>query len=87
MEVTVRGRGVRVTEQIRATAAHKLAKLARIDPRADRIEIEGEPKLMLHVPGGVAGDRATANLMVNAAPRVSAAEPGLLTVLELPAGR
>jgi hypothetical protein len=53
----------------------------------DRIEIEGEPKLMLHVPGGVAGDRATANLMVNAAPRVSAAEPGLLTVLELPAGR
>jgi 2,4-diaminopentanoate dehydrogenase len=56
------------------------------DP-GDRIEIEGEPKLMLHVPGGVAGDRATANLMVNAAPRVSAAEPGLLTVLELPAGR
>jgi 4-hydroxy-tetrahydrodipicolinate reductase len=56
------------------------------DP-GDRVEIEGEPKLVLHVPGGVAGDRATANLMVNAAPRVSAAEPGLLTVLELPAGR
>jgi 4-hydroxy-tetrahydrodipicolinate reductase len=56
------------------------------DP-GDRIEIEGEPKIVLHVPNGVAGDRATANLMVNAAPRVSAAEPGLLTVLELPAGR
>jgi 4-hydroxy-tetrahydrodipicolinate reductase len=56
------------------------------DP-GDRIEIEGEPKILLHVPNGVAGDRATANLMVNAAPRVSAAEPGLLTVLELPAGR
>ena len=40
MEVTVKGRGVRVTEQIRATAAHKLAKLGRIDPRADRVEIE-----------------------------------------------
>lgn len=53
----------------------------------DVIEIEGTPSLKLRVEGGVAGDRATANLMVNAAPRVSAAEPGLLTVLELPAGR
>ena len=56
------------------------------DP-GDVIEIEGVPQLKLRVDGGVAGDRATANLMVNAAPRVSAAEPGLLTVLELPAGR
>ena len=36
---------------------------------------------------GVPGDRATANTLVNAAPRVTAAEAGLLTVLELPAGR
>lgn len=57
------------------------------DEPGDRIELDAEPKVSLHIPNGVAGDRATANLMVNAAPRVKAAEPGLLTVLELPAGR
>jgi 4-hydroxy-tetrahydrodipicolinate reductase len=57
------------------------------DSPRDRIEIESEPKLVLEIPGGVAGDRATANTVVNAAPRVTAAEAGLLTVLELPAGR
>ena len=53
----------------------------------DRIEIDADPRVELSVKGGVAGDRATANVVVNAAPRLSAAEPGLLTVLELPAGR
>ncbi len=56
------------------------------EPR-DRIEIDAEPKLILEIPGGLSGDRATANSLVNAAPRVTAAEAGLLTVLELPAGR
>jgi 2,4-diaminopentanoate dehydrogenase len=53
----------------------------------DRIVIDSEPKLLLEVKGGVAGDVATANVVVNSAPRVTAAQPGLLTVLELPAGR
>ncbi|XXF80605.1 dihydrodipicolinate reductase [Myxococcaceae bacterium GXIMD 01537] len=53
----------------------------------DRIEIDADPKLVLQIPGGVAGDRATANAVVNAAPRLTAADAGLLTVLELPAGR
>ena len=44
MELTVRGRGVRITEQLRARAEHKLAKLERLDPRADRIEIEVVPE-------------------------------------------
>lgn len=57
------------------------------DNPGDRIVIDADPKVELEIKGGVAGDRATANLMVNAAPRVFAAEPGLLTVLELPAGR
>lgn len=57
------------------------------DSPADRIEIEAESTVSLVIPGGIKGDRATANLVVNAAPRLSAAEPGLLTVLELPAGR
>jgi hypothetical protein len=56
------------------------------NPR-DRIELDADPKLVMEIPGGVAGDRATANTLVNAAPRLTAAEAGLLTVLELPAGR
>jgi len=57
------------------------------EPAGDTIEIDADPKVHLTVNGGVAGDQATANVMVNAAPRVQAAEAGLLTVLELPAGR
>lgn len=57
------------------------------DNPGDRIEIDADPKLVLEIPGGVAGDRATANAVVNAAPRLTAADAGLLTVLELPAGR
>lgn len=53
----------------------------------DRIELEADPPLVLEVVGGVPGERATANVLVNAAPRITAAEAGLLTVLELPAGR
>lgn len=56
------------------------------DP-VDRIEIDADPGVVLEIKGGVAGDRATANVVVNAAPRIRASEPGLLTVLELPAGR
>ncbi len=57
------------------------------DAPGDRIELDADPKLTLEIAGGVPGDVATANVLVNAAPRLTAAEPGLLTVLELPAGR
>lgn len=57
------------------------------DNPGDRITIDADPRVELEVKGGFAGDTATANLVVNAAPRLTAAEPGLLTVLELPAGR
>ena len=40
MDLTVRGRGVRITEQMRTKAAHKLGRLSRLDPRAERIELE-----------------------------------------------
>ena len=56
------------------------------DPK-DTISIEAEPPVSVVIPGGISGDRATANSIVNAAPRVTAAQAGLLTVLELPAGR
>ncbi len=58
-----------------------------MDDAGDRIEIDADPKLILEIKGGIAGDRATANVVINAAPRLTAAEAGLLTVLELPAGR
>lgn len=57
------------------------------DNPGDRIEIEAEPRIVMEIRGGVSGDRAVAHTLVNAAPRVTAAEAGLLTVLELPAGR
>jgi 2,4-diaminopentanoate dehydrogenase len=53
----------------------------------DVIEIDADPKVKVLIPGGLPGDRATAHLVVNAAPRMTASQPGLLTVLELPAGR
>ncbi len=56
------------------------------NPR-DHIAIDSDPPIEIEVKGGVAGDRATANLVVNSAPRLTSADPGLLTVLELPAGR
>lgn len=56
-------------------------------PVGDRVILDAEPRVELEIKGGYAGDRATANLVVNAAPRVFSAEPGLLTALELPAGR
>ncbi len=56
------------------------------DPH-DAIEIDADEKVSLRIDGGLAGDSTTANLVVNAAPRLYASQPGLLTVLELPAGR
>jgi 4-hydroxy-tetrahydrodipicolinate reductase len=57
------------------------------DEPGDRIHLDADPEVEILVKGGVAGDRATANVVVNAAPRVTAADAGLLTVLELPSGR
>jgi 2,4-diaminopentanoate dehydrogenase len=53
----------------------------------DRLVLDAGSRLTLEVPGGIPGDSATAHLVVHAAPRLTAASPGLLTVLDLPAGR
>lgn len=53
------------------------------DP-ADEIRIDGEPPLLIRVPNGIHGDTATAAIVVNAIPRVLAAPPGLLTMLDIP---
>ncbi len=56
------------------------------EPR-DWFRIEADPPLEMLIPGGIPGDRATAWALVNAAPRVAGSEAGLLSVLDLPAGR
>lgn len=43
----------------------------------DEVEMEAEPSLRLVIPGGVAGDEATAAVMVNTATWVAALPPGV----------
>jgi hypothetical protein len=49
----------------------------------DACQIEGEPSLKMHLDGGVAGDAATVASLVNAAPRVLKAPPGLLLMTDI----
>src|SRR5467141_539305 len=53
----------------------------------DEIELEGDPGIRVLIPGGTQGDKATAWTVVHAAPLVQGSEPGLISVLDLPAGR
>jgi len=49
----------------------------------DACQIEGNPALKLLLDGGVAGDSATVASLVNAAPRVLKANPGLLLMTDI----
>ena len=40
MELTFTGRGMQITDEIRETASHKVAPLARIEPRTTRMDLE-----------------------------------------------
>jgi ribosomal subunit interface protein len=40
MEVVLKGRGIRITDQMRRVAEHKLGKLERLAPRVRRLEVE-----------------------------------------------
>jgi len=53
------------------------------DPH-DAIQIVGTPGIKLRIEGGVAGDQATAAILVNSIPAVLDAKPGLITVKDLP---
>lgn len=55
------------------------------EPR-DEVELDAGTPLRLRIAGGIPGDEATAWAVVNAAPAVARLQ-GLITVLELPAGR
>jgi 4-hydroxy-tetrahydrodipicolinate reductase len=50
----------------------------------DAVKVTGHPPMHLRVEGGTPGDLATAAMLVNMLPRVAAARPGLLTMLDLP---
>ena len=51
----------------------------------DSVRIVGTPDLSMRIEGGVAGDQATAAILVNSIPAVIDAAPGLVTVKDLPA--
>jgi 4-hydroxy-tetrahydrodipicolinate reductase len=55
------------------------------DPR-DEIVLDSDPPVRFLVPGGIAGDLATANAVVNAVPSLIELR-GLVSVLDLPAAR
>ena len=48
----------------------------------DSIRIEANPPMQVEVVGGTHGDQATWSMVANMVPRVSAAPPGLLTMLD-----
>lgn len=50
----------------------------------DHVLIDGVPPIDMTIAGGVAGDVATAAIVVNAIPKMLAARPGLLTMTDLP---
>jgi hypothetical protein len=50
----------------------------------DRLELAGEPPLVLEVEGGTPGDLATVAALLNAAPALAALAPGLRSVLDAP---
>ena len=63
------------------------AAIGQPAPR-DRLLITGTPRIDLRIEGGVHGDLATCNVVVNSIPAVLAASPGLKTMLDLaPAAR
>ncbi|HET8647355.1 MAG TPA: Gfo/Idh/MocA family oxidoreductase [Vicinamibacteria bacterium] len=50
----------------------------------DHVLVDGTPPIDMTISGGVAGDIATAAIVVNAIPKVMAAPAGLLTMKDLP---
>lgn len=50
----------------------------------DTVEIEGDPRIVSTIPGGVNGDVATCAITLNALQSILRARPGLNTMLDLP---
>ena len=52
MELVLKARGARITEQVRRTAQHKLGKIARLLPEATRLEVEVVEEPNPRIDGG-----------------------------------
>jgi 4-hydroxy-tetrahydrodipicolinate reductase len=50
----------------------------------DHVYVDGAPPVDMTVKGGIAGDHATAAIVVNSIPKLMAARPGVVTVKDLP---
>jgi hypothetical protein len=50
----------------------------------DKVMIEGNPRLIMSVPGGIPGDIATTSIVINSIPKALDAHPGLQTMRHLP---
>nr|WP_272508125.1 dihydrodipicolinate reductase [Salinibacter ruber] len=57
------------------------------DASYDAVTVDGDPPINLRFQGGIFGDTATVGMLVNMAPRVAAAPPGLHTMADLPVPR
>jgi 4-hydroxy-tetrahydrodipicolinate reductase len=70
------------TERVRL----ELVLAAGAEEPRDEVELDARPPVKLRIEGGLPGDDATAWSVVNAAARITLLQ-GLVTVLDLPAGR
>jgi 4-hydroxy-tetrahydrodipicolinate reductase len=76
----------RVFSEEREVVRLEVVLAAHAERPRDEITIDAEARLHVTVAGGLPGDLATAHTVVNAVPAV-VERHGLLTVLDLPAGR
>lgn len=53
------------------------------NPR-DHVHVDGNPPIDMTITGGIAGDQATAAIVMNSIPKLVAARAGLLTMRDLP---
>jgi 4-hydroxy-tetrahydrodipicolinate reductase len=57
---------------------------AAVEEEYDAVSIEGTPKIYEKIAGGVHGDLGTVAVIINMIPKVLNAEPGLVTMKDLP---
>ena len=60
---------------------------AGAEPEFDEVRIEGYPKIVQRIEGGVQGDHGTVGIILNMIPLVIEAPPGLFTMKDLPCPR
>jgi len=62
-------------------------RVAGATPEFDEVSIEGHPKIVQRIEGGVQGDHGTVGMVLNMIPFVIGAQPGLFTMKDFPCPR